>query len=357
MTQIKGILPKGCRLTAVVKADAYGHGDLAVCRRLNQMGIFSFAVATMEEGIRLRMGGIDGSILILGYTPALCAQEIARFDLTQTVVDLAHAKELAKARIPLKVEIKIDTGMHRLGISPDKVQEIASLFFLPSFLVCGMYTHLCAADSLLPADMAFSRGQIASFQRLADDLQRAGVPLPPLHVQSSYGVLNYPDLAFDAARIGILLYGCRSQPDTTLLDPDVAPVLSWYSKVALVREIEAGETVGYGRSYCADKKRRLAVVPVGYADGYPRSLSGSGYVLISGRRADIVGRVCMDQMIVDVSSIESVHAGDLVTLIGQDGFCAIRAEELAAACGTIANELLSRIGSRVSRICKAPATA
>ncbi len=350
IAEIKKILPEGCKIMAVVKANAYGHGDLVISNYLNQIGIFSFAVATMEEGIRLRKSGVKGKILILGYTPAPHAKEIARYDLTQTIVDFTHAKELAKTGISLKVQIKIDTGMHRLGISPDQKEDIVSLFFQPSFSICGMYTHLCAADSLLPEDVAFSKKQIASFQRLTKELENEGISLPSLHIQSSYGILNYPGLSCDFARIGILLYGCHSQIDTTLLQPDVIPVLSLYSRIAMIREVEEGESVGYGRTYYADKKRKLAIVPIGYADGYPRSLSNRGYVLIHGKKANIVGRICMDQMIVDISSIESVRPGDRVTLIGRDGSSIIRAEELATLCGTITNEFLSRLGSRISRV-------
>ncbi|MDO4452969.1 MAG: serine racemase VanT catalytic subunit [Eubacteriales bacterium] len=351
VSEIKKILPDSCQIMAVVKANAYGHGDVLISSHLNQMGIYSFAVATLEEAIHLRKFGIEGSILILGYTPALYAPELMQYDLTQTVADFSHAQELAKTKIPVKVEIKIDTGMHRLGITPEHNEEIVSLFSIPTFSVCGMYTHLCVADSQEPEDVAFSKKQLKSFAYLTDLLEAAGIALPPLHVQSSYGVLNYPFLKYDFARIGILLYGCHSQfEESCLMNPDVRPVLSLYSHVALIREVEEGDTVGYGRTYKAKRKRHLAVIPVGYADGYPRSLSNRGYVLIHGQRARIVGRICMDQMIADVTAIENVCVGDRVTLIGKDGRDRIYAEELAALSKTITNELLSRLGSRITRV-------
>lgn len=336
---------------AVVKANAYGHGDILIASHLNQMGIYSFAVATLEEAIHLRKFGIEGSILILGYTPALYAAELMQYDLTQTIADFSHAKELAQTNVPIKVEIKIDTGMHRLGITPEHTKEIASLFSIPTFLISGMYTHLCVADSQTPEDIAFSQKQIESFQFLTNSLKAAGISLPPLHVQSSYGILNYPCLKYQFARVGILLYGCHSQlEESCLMNPEVQPVLSLYSQIALIREVEEGDTVGYGRTYLANRRKRLAVIPIGYADGYPRSLSNRGYVLIRGQRANIVGRICMDQMIVDVTSIKDACVNDRVTLIGKDGHHSIYAEELASLSGTITNELLSRLGSRITRV-------
>ena len=217
VSEIKKILPDSCQIMAVVKANAYGHGDVLISSHLNQMGIYSFAVATLEEAIHLRKFGIEGSILILGYTPSLYAPELMQYDLTQTVADFSHAQELAETKIPIKVEIKIDTGMHRLGITPEHKKEIVSLFSVPTFCICGMYTHLCVADSQEPEDIAFSQKQLESFKCLTDMLKAAGISLPPLHVQSSYGVLNYPSLKYDFARIGILLYGCHSQFEESCL--------------------------------------------------------------------------------------------------------------------------------------------
>ena len=338
-------------MIAVVKANAYGHGDTLVSSCLNQMGVSSFAVATLEEGIRLRKFGIEGEILILGYTPALQAKEIAAYDLTQTIADVSHAAELSKTGIPLKVQIKIDTGMHRLGITPDHKKEVASFFQVPTFLIRGIYTHLCASDSRSPEDIAFSRQQLLSFDRLVLALKNTGFPSVPLHVQSSYGILNYPNLHYNFARIGILLYGCHSQKDETcVLSPTLSPVLSLYSRIALIREIPSGETVGYGRAYKTAKNQKVGVIPIGYADGYPRCLSHQGYVLVNGQKADIIGRICMDQMMVDLTQIDHVCVGDRVTLIGQDGNLKICAEELAGLSNTITNELLSRLGDRITRV-------
>ena len=347
---IQELLPKGCRIMAVVKANAYGHGDFLISEHLNKLGIQDFAVATLEEGIRLRKRGIRGNILILGHTPAFCACEIARWQLMQTVTDCLHAKELQEAGIPLQVHIKIDTGMHRLGISCSHTNEILDIFSFDNLHVAGMFTHLCAADSLQPEDTAFTKGQIRDFFILVKKLKQHGIRVP-VHVQSSYGILNDPGLPCQFARPGIILYGCGSDTSSDLLQrPALRPVLSLHSRIASVRQVPAGETVGYGRTWHASSARRIAVLPIGYADGYPRSLSNKGWVLIRGRKAPVAGRICMDQMTVDITDIPEAVPGDIATLIGRDGSEEIRAEEVAVLAGTITNELLSRLGPRLHRV-------
>lgn len=348
---IRRLLPSSCSVMAVVKANAYGHGDLEVSSCLNRTGIRDFAVATLEEGIRLRQGGITGNILILGYTPARMAGYLREYGLTQTITDALHGRELAETGIPLDVHLKIDTGMHRLGISFDQREEILSLFTLPSLRISGMFTHLNAADSRRPEDAAYTKEQIRNFFSLVSLLKKRQLPLPSLHIQSSYGIVRYPGLPCDFARPGILLYGCLSDPDSARdLPPQIRPVLSWHSRIVSIRQVADGDTAGYGRAWKAHGPRRLGVIPTGYGDGYPRSLSGRGEVLVCGRRAPVAGRICMDQMLVDLTEIPMARTGSLVTLIGQDGECRITAEETAARAGTITNELLCRLGSRVHRI-------
>ncbi len=347
---IQGILPDSCRIMAIVKANAYGHGDLPVSEHLNKLGIRDFAVATLEEGIRLREAKIHGNILILGHTPSFCAPALSRWHLTQTVTDYQHARELQDAGLPLDVHIKIDTGMHRLGISPDHFDDILDIFSMDHLRVTGMFTHLCAADSSQPDDIAFTRGQIRNFFTLEKKLEHRGIHVP-IHIQSSYGILNYPGLPCEFARPGIILYGCYSDTSGDLLrQPALRPVLSLHSRIASIRQIHSGESVGYGRTWHADSQRRLAVLPIGYADGYPRALSNKGSVLIHGQKAPVVGRICMDQMTVDITDIPQAAPGDIATLIGKDGQEEIRAEEVAVLAGTITNELLSRLGSRLHRV-------
>lgn len=240
--------------------------------------------------------------------------------------------------------------MHRLGVSFQYLNEILDIFSLSRLNVTGMFTHLCAADSKQADDVAFTHSQIRNFFILTEKLKQHGIRIP-VHIQSSYGILNYPGLPCQYARPGIILYGCYSDTAIDLVQrPALQPVLSLHSPIASVRRINSGETVGYGRTYQAAAPRRIAVLPMGYADGYPRSLSNKGHVLIHGCKAPVAGRICMDQMTVDVTDIPDVSPGDIATLIGKDGSEEIRAEEVAVLAGTITNELLSRLGSRLNRI-------
>lgn len=337
---------------AVVKANAYGHGDLELSRALNRFGVYSFAVATIDEGIGLRKGGIRGEILVLGYTDAERAGELHRYRLTQTIVDLAHASELNKRGIPLSTHLKVDTGMHRLGIDWQAMDDIRKVFRLRNLQIDGMFTHLCSADSQEMDDVRFTEEQVRRFTQLCGQLEQAGCALPRLHVHSSYGALNFTCESFTYARIGIALYGVWSSPgDNTRRRPSLRPVMTLQARIASVRQVAAGESVGYGRTFVASHQTGVAVVAIGYADGVPRALSrGRGRVLVHGCYAPIIGRICMDQLMVDVTGISDVQPGDIATLIGTDGTETIRAEEVADAAGTISNELLSRLGARLTRI-------
>ena len=349
---LREILPAGCELMAVVKANAYGHGDVEIAANLNHIGVSSFAVATIDEGIRLRTHGIKGDILILGYTLPERAVELVRHHLTQTAIDYDHAKQLNAFGKPMAVHIKINTGMNRLGESCNRTAEIDKILRCQNLEVCGIFTHLCVADSTQTGDIEFTTNQIYSFYAVQDRLRQLGHTLPKVHIQSSYGVLNYPELQCDYARIGIALYGALSSPDDkTKLQLDLRPVLALKARVALIRTITAGEGVSYGRQFMAQRDTRVAVISIGYADGLPRNLSyEKAYVLIRGCRAPIIGRICMDQLTVDITDIPVVKRGDIATLIGKDGSEKITAEQVAANAGTITNELLSRLGTRLERI-------
>ncbi len=344
-------LPQGCELMAVVKANAYGHGDVEIASYLNKIKVHSLAVATIEEGIALRQAGIRGEILILGYTAAEWAKELYQYQLTQTAVDVQHAQELNRYGKAIKIHLKIDTGMNRLGEDYRHVNAIASVFQCKGLKVTGMFSHMSVSDSREEGDIAFSYSQQEHFLTLIESLKERGIAVPKLHLQSSYGLMNYPDLRYGYARIGIALYGVYSTiPGKGQGLFNLRPVLALKSRVVLLKSIGEGESVGYGRAYQSEKETKLAVVSIGYADGYPRSLSGGNCeVLIRGYRAPIVGRICMDQLMVDVTGLPQVERGDTVTLIGRDGKEEIRAEELAQKAGTISNELLSRLGGRLSR--------
>lgn len=342
----------GCELMAVVKADAYGHGDALIASELNRMGIRAFAVATIEEGIRLREQGIQGEILILGYTCACRAFQLKEYDLTQTLISFAHAESLNRQGIGVKVHIKIDTGMHRLGIPGEEFAAVRKVFSMENLNVCGIFTHLSCPESRRQDDIAFTRKQIDGFFGLTDALKGSGAALPKLHIQSTYGFLDYPDISCDYVRIGIALYGVySSREDDTVLKPDLRPVLSLKSRVVLIRPVPAGESIGYGRSFTAGRDIRIGILPVGYGDGYPRSLSnGKGIALINGHAAPVIGRICMDQLAVDVTDVENVSVGDIATLIGTEGGGELSAPAVAGHFGSISNELLCRMGARLPAV-------
>ncbi|MCH5199294.1 MAG: alanine racemase, partial [Oscillospiraceae bacterium] len=260
-----------------------------------------------------------------------------------------YANSLNRKNIPVNVHIKIDTGMHRQGIPFNNFSDVEKIFAMKKLNVCGIYTHLSCSDSIHPDDAAFTENQIDRFYNLIGLMKASGLPVPKQHIQSSFGLLNYPDLKCDYARIGIALYGVLSAPEcSTALKPDLRPVLSLKARVALIQDVKKGENVGYGREFTAEKDSKIAILPIGYGDGFPRNLScGKAYALIRDQLAPIVGRICMDQLAVDVTNIKSIVPGDTATLIGKDEKNELSAPVIAYRSGSISNELLCRMGSRL----------
>lgn len=351
VSYLQSKLPQDCRLMPAVKANGYGHGSVLVARTLNALGVDAFCVASAQEGAELREQGILGEILVLGCTQPEEFPLLLKWNLIQTVVDYPYALTLNAYGHPLPVHIAVDTGMHRLGERSEHISDILHMFHLENLRVEGMYTHLCVSDSLDKEAMAYTKGQADTFYEIVKELQARGVTVPKLHMQASYGVLLHPELSEDYARVGIALYGVLSTgEDTKKWGKKLRPVLSLKTRVSSVRRLYAGESAGYGLCYTAKTDRTIAALAIGYADGISRSLScGNGAVLIRGRRAPIVGRVCMDQMLVDVSHIPEIEAGDTAVLIGRDGEQEIFAWELSDAVGTITNETLSQLGPRLER--------
>ncbi len=339
-------------LMAVVKADAYGHGAVPAARALRRQGVRAFAVACLSEGVALRRAGIRGTILILGYTPPEDAPLLARWRLTQTVADLDHGRALSAQGRKLHVHLALDTGMRRLGIDAGDREAIAAVFRLPNLVIDGVFSHLCAEDSPAAEDAAYTRAQLAAFYDAVAWMRSAGYDPGRLHIQSSCGILDLPPQPECAyARPGLALYGVHSDGSPARRGTDLRPVLSLRARVASVRTLAPGETAGYGRAFRARRETRLATVTIGYADGLPGDLpQRGGQVLIRGQRYPMAGRMCMDQLLVDVSGLEEVRPGDVVTVIGRDGAQELPAEELAARCGVIPNELLSRLGGRLGAV-------
>ena len=350
---LRKAMPPKCQLMAVVKTQAYGHGAYEISTHLDKAGVRSFAVATIDEGIRLRKYGIRGEILILSYTNVLRAPELKKYNLMQTITDFDYANDLNIQGVPVKAHIKIDTGMHRLGVPYNALIDTKNIFIMKNIKVCGIFTHLCCADSRLPEDIAFTKEQINRFYYLIDDLKESGIPIPKLHIQSSYGLLNYPDLKCDYVRTGIAMYGVQSFPnDNTVLQLDLRPVLSLKSRVILIRQIKKGDSVGYGRTFTATRDSRIAILPIGYGDGFPRSLSGKSFVLIRGQRVPVIGRICMDSLAVDVTDIEDISVGDIATLLGKDTSEELTAPHIADTLDSISNELLCRLSTRLPIVVK-----
>lgn len=342
---LQALLPQGCELMAVLKADAYGHGAAPSARRLRRAGVRAFAVACLEEGIALRRGGVRGTILILGYTPPEEVPLLRRWRLTQTVADEAHGHALADRGEPLDVHLALDTGMHRLGIPAEDAAALVRLYRRRELRIKGLFSHLCVPDD--PAREDYTNQQLTRFYQAADQLRQQGLDPGKLHIQASYGLLNLPPQPCAYARAGIVLYGVPSGGPAARRWPELRPVLSLRARVACVRTLRPGDRAGYGLAFQAERETRLAVLTIGYADGLPRALSQQGgRVLLRGRSCPMAGRMCMDQLLVDVTGLPDVEPGDVATLIGRDGGLEIPAEEVAERCGTITNELLSRLGPR-----------
>lgn len=351
---IQALLSPGCALMAVVKADAYGHGAIPIARRLEEEGVRSFAVACLSEGIALRQADIQGDILILGYTPPQSVPQLHHWRLTQTVVDEEHGRALNSMGQAFPVHLALDTGMHRLGVPAEDTQAMTRLFEMKNLIIQGLFSHLCVSDSRKAEDRAYSQEQLRRFYTAADWLRRKGYDPGKLHIQASYGLLNLPPQPCNHVRAGIALYGVYSDSQAPCLQPELRPVLSLRARVVSVRTLRPGDRAGYGLDFQAERESRLAAVSIGYADGLPRELSQrDGRVLINGRSCPMVGRMCMDQLLVDVTGVPDIHPGTVATLIGQDGPLIIWAEEIAEQCGTITNELLSRLGDRLGQVIQA----
>lgn len=352
INELTHLLPEQCALMAVVKADAYGHGALEVAQLCGKAGISAFAVAAAEEGAWLRKHGVSGEILVLGYSGPEVVPLLERYKLTQTVISAEHARTLNSIGHHIKVHIKVDSGMHRLGIGWDDPAGLRAVYACPQLQIEGLFTHLASAETLEVDDINRTQEQVRRFYQVVNELQNEGFPTGKIHVQSTYGLLNYGGLPCSYVRVGLALYGLLSNPgDHTKLSPDLRPILSLRAKVAEVHMLETGDSAGYDGAFVAMRPSRVALVTIGYADGYPRNLSmGKGAVLIHGQPAPVAGLICMDQLLVDVTDIPGVAMGDIVTLIGQDGDAVITAGQLAWSSGTITNELLSRLGARLERL-------
>ncbi len=353
----RGLIQAPCEMMCVVKANCYGHGIQRVIPCLqDEAGIDWFAVSNLIEAIQLRELGVTGEILILGYTPPKNAPELAEYDIIQAVTEYGYACELSKCcpvGEKIRAHIAVDTGMTRIGIRARSVagicDEIQKIVKLPSVETEGIFTHLSVADSAAQDDIEFTKAQTELICAVKKELNRRLVVVRRLHFLNSAGAAYHFDSRSDLARFGIMLYGLH--PNSSLKLPvELEPVMELKAAVSQVKTVEAGVSVSYGRTYVTDRETRIATVTIGYADGYPRLLSGKANVIIKGKKAPVIGRVCMDQLMIDVSGIPNVAEGDVVTLFGTDGEECITADELADIYGSIGYEIVCGISPRVPRI-------
>ncbi len=344
---LKRIVGDHTEIIAVIKANAYGHGEVPVAQTVLYNGATRLAVHRTIDGVRLREAGIEAPILILGYTPLSGIPLVLDYDLTPTAIDRLFVRRLSEAAdTPVSIHVKVDTGMSRYGLFPEKVVDfLDAVAALPNIDVEGLFSHFATADE---ADRIPMLQQWRTFQHVLADVKASGFEIPLRHVCNSAGVLALPEAHLDAVRPGILLYGQHPSAECRATF-DLRPALTLKSIVVRVRTLPTGSAVGYGRTYITDRPMRAALVPIGYGDGYHRLISNRGAVLIHGQRAPIRGRVSMDQIVVDVTDIPDVTLGDEVVVIGQQRDAEITAEEVAAWAETINYEVLTALHPQVVR--------
>ena len=353
--EVKKRLPEGVKLLGVVKANAYGHGAVPVASYLENQ-VDYFATATIEEAIELRENGISAPILILGYVSPSQYGDLVEYDITQTIDSYAQAlaleKEAARQNRKAKAHLAVDTGMTRIGfqVTEHDADEAAKIADLPHIELEGMFTHFSCADQ---EDKTYCSMQMEKYDKMTALLAERGVTIPLRHICNSAGIMEFDDHRFEMVRSGIITYGIYPSEEVKKERLDLIPALSWKSHVIHVKEVGPGIGVSYGATYVTEKPMtRIATVSAGYADGYPRALSNQGCVLIHGKKAPIIGRICMDQMMVDVTDIPDVQVEDVVTLVGTDGDETITIEEIANPAARFDYEMLCDISSRVTRVYK-----
>ena len=353
--EVKKTLPEGVKLLGVVKANAYGHGAVPVASYLENQ-VDYFATATIEEAVELRENGISAPILILGYVSPSQYGDLVEYDITQTIDSYAQAlaleKEAARQNRKAKAHLAVDTGMTRIGfqVTEHDADEAAKIADLPHIELEGMFTHFSCADQ---EDKTYCSMQMEKYDKMTALLAERGVTIPLRHICNSAGIMEFDDHHFEMVRSGIITYGIYPSEEVKKERLDLIPALSWKSHVIHVKEVGPGIGVSYGATYVTEKPMtRIATVSAGYADGYPRALSNQGCVLIHGKKAPIIGRICMDQMMVDVTDIPDVQVEDVVTLVGTDGDETITIEEIANPAARFDYEMLCDISSRVTRVYK-----
>lgn len=347
------------KVCCVIKADGYGHGAVELSQIYGKLGADFFAVSNIDEGIEIRKSGSKLPIVILGYTPVSEAKNLAAYNISQAVFSLEYAKELSEKCVEedciCKMHIKVDSGMSRIGFMCQEfprdeysIEEICEACCLPNLEVEGLFTHFCVSDEDAEG-REFTNKQYENFIHVRDSLKKRGVDISVVHCSNSGAIEDYPETCCDMVRAGIILYGLA--PSSKLADRlDLVPAMTLKTVVAFVKEVQKGATISYGRTFTADRKMKIATVPIGYADGFIRQNAKDGYMMVNGKKAKIVGRICMDQTMLDVTDIEDVKTGDEVVVFGTGENGEPTADSLAENTGTINYETVCLVGKRVPRI-------
>ena len=349
----------GAKLCCVIKADGYGHGAVELAQLYEELGADFFAVSNIDEGIEIRNAGITLPILILGYTPVRDAAKLSEYDISQAVFSLDYAKALSqeceRADCACKIHIKADTGMSRIGFmcqefprDDNSIKEICEACELPRLVPEGMFTHFCVSDEG-DDGRAFTERQYRNFRHVREALEEAGRHIPICHCSNSGAIEDYEDTYCDMVRAGIILYGLAPSPKLSG-KLDLKPAMTLKTSVAYVKSLKKGATISYGRTFTAEKDMRIATVPIGYADGYVRANAADGYMLVNGQKAKIVGRICMDQTMLDVTDVDYIEQGDEVIVFGAGSHGEPTADSLAKNTDTINYEVVCLVGKRVPRV-------
>ncbi|MEC4672992.1 MAG: alanine racemase [Nitrospirota bacterium] len=349
--ETRRLLQPGCTIMAIVKADAYGHGGIVITKSLSKLGIPRFGVATIQEGVALREAGIQEEIIILGGQFAWQLADLVHFQLTPVISDVEiveHLIPLVKSLPhPYPVHLKVDTGMARLGLAPQSISSLQkSNEFGQFFLLQGIMTHLAEGDN---EDQEGTCRQMRLFQEMVDRLKKDGMSIPPLSVANTAGILFHPTSHFDIVRPGLMLFGYPPVPRRDV-PAELKPVMRLTTNIVQIRTVEAHQPLSYNGIFKTQRKSRIAVLPIGYANGYSRRLSNKGEVLVGKRRAPIVGQICMDMMLIDITDLPEVQKGEEVVLLGNQGDHVISALDLASWQDTAPYEVLCNLGTRVNRV-------
>lgn len=353
MREVRRIVREDISVMAVVKANAYGHGSIETSKVFLKNGACYLAVATLGEAIELRRAGINAPILILGYIKNSQHHIAVEEDITETIYNMESAKFLSDAAVKLKrkakVHIKIDSGMGRIGFRPDEksIEEIVNIAKLPNIEVEGIFTHFAKADEL---DKTFTIEQYEKFQWIIKELENKGLNIPIKHASNSAAIIDLPEYNLNMVRGGIMLYGLYPSDEVIKEEVKLKPAMTLKAEISNIKVVPKGTGISYGQIFVTERESKIATIPIGYADGFTRLLTSKSEVAIKGQRVPVVGKICMDQSMIDVTDVENVHIGDEVILFGDGSFGSPHIDEVAKTLGTISYEVLCMVGRRVPRV-------